>query len=57
MLLSSKYSLPEVSDFVIDRSRLLEPLSKVDFDKVVTVIAPAGFGKTTLLATYIATVD
>lgn len=57
MLLSSKYSLPEVSDFVIDRSRLLEPLSQVDFEKVITVIAPAGFGKTTLLASYIANVD
>ncbi len=48
-LLSSKFALPVAPAAVMSRPRLTERLIGVDGPAVVSIVAPAGYGKTTLL--------
>ncbi|GLV54140.1 hypothetical protein KDH_09890 [Dictyobacter sp. S3.2.2.5] len=50
--LSSKLSLPRLPDALVERERLLAVLDEALATRLFLVSAPAGFGKTTLLATW-----
>lgn len=49
-MLQLKLQAPRQSSFVMDRPRLREALSALDPVRVVLLVAPPGFGKTTLLS-------
>jgi LuxR family transcriptional regulator, maltose regulon positive regulatory protein len=49
-LVASKLRRPPVRSGTVVRSTLIEKLAREDFRPVVTVTAPAGYGKTTLLS-------
>ncbi len=49
-LVQTKLVLPRVRPELVDRSRLTDPLARARDVALVLVSAPAGFGKTTLLA-------
>ena len=50
-LLQTKIRIPPVIQPIVDRPRLTGELSSaIDHVKLMTVSAPAGYGKTTLLA-------
>lgn len=51
-LLTTKLRIPETRDIVVERNRLLNRLdeSTISRCRLISVVAPAGFGKTTLLA-------
>lgn len=53
-LLRTKLYKPSLPPKAIDRNRLLRQLSTFDQTKVILVSAPAGFGKTTLIASWLA---
>jgi LuxR family transcriptional regulator, maltose regulon positive regulatory protein len=40
---------PHNTQFMLERPRLLEPLAAAEDKKLIAILAPAGFGKTTLL--------
>src|SRR5262249_49931675 len=54
LLLTTKFSLPPPRPRDVQRQRLLERLSEATGHKLTLVSAPAGFGKTTLLAEWCA---
>ncbi|WP_288129920.1 HTH-type transcriptional regulator MalT [Microbulbifer sp.] len=54
MLLASKYSLPDCPEHTLQRPRLLGLLEQSQSDQLVLVTAPAGYGKTTLVASWAA---
>ncbi|TMC98363.1 MAG: hypothetical protein E6J11_09095 [Chloroflexi bacterium] len=56
-LLRTKLYRPRASSDVIPRARLIERLHAGLSGKVTLVCAPAGFGKTTLLTTWLETID
>ncbi len=47
--LSSKFALPTAPAVMVARPRLTEVLSGADGPAIVSIVAPAGYGKTTLL--------
>jgi LuxR family maltose regulon positive regulatory protein len=49
-LVVSKLRRPWTRPGTIHRSSLMEPLARDDHHPVVSVVAPAGYGKTTLLS-------
>ena len=49
-MLTAKMVAPELSRMTITRSRLHDQLSHQAGVRLTTVVAPAGWGKTTLLA-------
>lgn len=49
MLLATKFLKPALAPRAIDRPRLIERLASGHGARIVTVIAPAGYGKTTLI--------
>ncbi|WP_274532193.1 LuxR C-terminal-related transcriptional regulator [Ktedonobacter racemifer] len=51
-LLSSKLSPPRLPDALVERERLLAALDEAIATRLALVCAPAGFGKTTLLAAW-----
>jgi LuxR family transcriptional regulator, maltose regulon positive regulatory protein len=51
-LLQTKLTIPTTRPSLVVRARLLQRLDDVRHNKLVLVSAPAGFGKTTLIATY-----
>ncbi|MGE0058492.1 MAG: hypothetical protein AB7T32_10965, partial [Dehalococcoidia bacterium] len=53
-LLETKLYLPRRSRSLVPRSRLIDRLNRGAEAKVILVSAPAGFGKTTLLADWLA---
>src|SRR2546421_1318943 len=55
--LRTKLTRPGASSDVIPRARLIEPLNAGLRGNVILVCAPAGFGKTTLLTTWLETID
>ena len=55
--LRTKLNRPRASSDVIPRARLIEPLNAGLSGNVILVCAPAGFGKTTLLTTWLETID
>jgi len=57
MLLNSKYSTPECPSQILERSRLLDQFGSANEFNVLTVSAPAGYGKTTLVANWAAAQD
>lgn len=54
MLLSTKFTAPEISAFIVPRPRLFSQLHEARTGKVTLVTAPAGYGKTTLVASWLA---
>ncbi|WGL18368.1 HTH-type transcriptional regulator MalT [Microbulbifer bruguierae] len=52
MLLASKYSLPDCPEHTLQRPRLLSLLTQSQSDQLLLVTAPAGYGKTTLVASW-----
>lgn len=56
-LLPTKVCRPEPSDKAVVRERVAEKLSHAMEHKVVTVVSPAGFGKTTAISAWSATLD
>src|SRR5205823_3606689 len=56
-LLRTKLYRPRTSSDVIPRARLIEPLNAGLGGNVTLVCAPAGFGKTTLLTSWLETID
>ena len=52
MLIATKLRPPAIRDQIVPRERLLERLRAGSGRALTLVIAPAGFGKTTLLATW-----
>ncbi|WP_444942951.1 HTH-type transcriptional regulator MalT [Microbulbifer sp. ZKSA006] len=52
MLLTSKYSLPDCPEHALARPRLLSVLNRCHSDQLLLVTAPAGYGKTTLVASW-----
>ncbi|WP_444928672.1 HTH-type transcriptional regulator MalT [Microbulbifer sp. SSSA002] len=52
MLLTSKYSLPDCPEHALARPRLLSILNRCHSDQLLLVTAPAGYGKTTLVASW-----
>lgn len=57
MLLASKYSLPDCPEHTLQRPRLLSILQQSQSDQLLLVTAPAGYGKTTLIASWAAEQD
>ena len=53
-MLETKRSCPQPARSLVARPRLLERLNRVAESKLTLVSAPAGFGKTTLLAEWLA---
>ena len=53
MILATKLNLPILRENCIQRPRLLSKLNKIIEHKVTSIIAPAGFGKTTLIRAWI----
>ncbi|HEY6740955.1 MAG TPA: hypothetical protein VI110_01260, partial [Lapillicoccus sp.] len=51
-LLTAKFLLPSVRPGVVPRPRLHQQLTAAADARMVTVVAPAGWGKTTLLAAW-----
>ncbi len=51
-LLASKLAPPRMRSKTVGRSDVLERLSASDGAPIVSIVAPAGYGKTTLLATW-----
>jgi LuxR family maltose regulon positive regulatory protein len=51
-LLTTKFYVPEAREFLVSRPRLMERLDQGRTRKLVLVSAPAGFGKTTLVASW-----
>ena len=49
-LVASKLRRPPVRSRTVQRSSLIERLTREDSRPVVSVVAPAGYGKTTLLS-------
>ncbi len=47
---SAPYAAPDPAPFSIDRPRLLQPMQRSPQGTVVALIAPAGYGKSTLLS-------
>src|SRR3954468_10715007 len=56
-LLSTKLHAPRRRRGTIDRHRLIDRLSGADLPRVILVSAPAGFGKSTLLAEWLSDDD
>ncbi len=56
-LLPTKVCRPEPSDKAVVRERVAEKLARTMDYKVVTVVSPAGFGKTTAVSSWSATLD
>ena len=56
-LIHTKFFRPRLSNHLIPRTRLLERLNAGLGSKVTLVCAPAGYGKTTLLAGWVETID
>ena len=56
-LIHTKFFRPRLSNHLIPRPRLLERLNAGLGGKVTLVCAPAGYGKTTLLAGWVETID
>ncbi len=56
-LMRTKFFRPRASSDVIPRDRLLERLNSGLDGKITLVCAPAGFGKTTLLVAWLASID
>lgn len=56
-LLPTKVCRPEPSDKAVLRERVVEKLARTMEYKVVTVVSPAGFGKTTAVSTWSATLS
>ncbi|MEM7126534.1 MAG: LuxR C-terminal-related transcriptional regulator [Chloroflexota bacterium] len=54
MLLSTKLEPPQISTFVIPRLRLFERLEQAAKGRLTLVTAPAGYGKSTLVAHWLA---
>ena len=52
-LLLSKFHIPNIKPNLVPRSRLLDLLEKGLTKKIILLSAPAGFGKTTLLANWL----
>ena len=52
-LLATKFFVPSVSHAIVDRPRLSALLQKSLKHPLTIISAPAGFGKTTLLSTWI----
>ncbi|GMG88044.1 HTH-type transcriptional regulator MalT [Biformimicrobium ophioploci] len=57
MLLTSKLSLPDIPETFLERQRLREQLSSCSCDQLVLITAPAGYGKTSLVADWVATLE
>jgi len=55
-LLESKYRVPRPRSGTVPRPRLMAGLALADLPPLTVVAAPAGFGKTTLLADWLATI-
>ncbi|MBA2286329.1 MAG: hypothetical protein H0W02_12675 [Ktedonobacteraceae bacterium] len=53
-LLTTKLFIPLVHERIVTRPRLLERLQQVTYHALTLVLAPAGFGKTTLLSQWCA---
>ena len=56
-ILATKLYLPPLRPNVVSRPRLLERLNEGLLCKLTLISAPAGFGKTTLLATWLASLS
>jgi ATP/maltotriose-dependent transcriptional regulator MalT len=54
-LLETKLFIPRPRPGLVSRPRLIERLNQASAGKLILVSAPAGFGKTTLLAEWLAT--
>ena len=52
-LITTKLNRPAISSYAIQRPRLIDALNAVDDKKLISIHAPAGFGKTTLLSQWI----
>ena len=52
-ILQTKINLPSSRDALVDRGHLIEKLDNHKHRKLILVSAPAGFGKTTLLSSWI----
>lgn len=53
MLLKTRFYLPPVRPNAVVRHRLLEPLANVQGGELLTLLAPAGYGKTTLVSQWL----
>jgi LuxR family transcriptional regulator, maltose regulon positive regulatory protein len=53
-LLESKVHVPAPRPGIVDRTAILQRLLRADCESVVSVVAPAGYGKTTVLAQWAA---
>lgn len=53
MLLKTRFYLPPVRPKAVIRNRLLQPLAQLHGGELLAVIAPAGYGKTTLVSQWL----
>jgi len=56
-ILATKLYIPQPRPNVVSRPRLLERLNRGQHRKLTLISAPAGFGKTTLVSTWIASLE
>ncbi len=54
-MFSAKFSMPSVGKNVVNRERLLEKLRRIPDHRVTSVVAPAGYGKTTAVSSFLET--
>ena len=52
-ILPTKFYIPKAGARLVQRTRLIDQLKNMSHEKLVLVSAPAGFGKTTLLAEWV----
>ncbi len=57
ILLASKTAVPKINNHIIERERLTKILQRNDMAKLIVIRAPAGYGKTTMLSSWMNQLD
>lgn len=53
MLIKTKFDIPDVLSSVVKRKRLFDKIGQKENCKIIMVTAPAGYGKTTLISSWV----
>lgn len=53
MLIKTKFDIPDVLSSMVKRKRLFDKIGQKENCKIIMVTAPAGYGKTTLISSWV----